>query len=209
MIDKEEYPDRILCGSETFTEDLAQNWAAVKKEPQIIGDFNWTGWDYIGETGVGMVEYEGEKDDLWRLAYCGDFDLIGNRRAQSWYREAVWGLTAHPWIAVQHPDHFGKEPERTPWSFFDGSACWDYPGREGQETAVQVYADGEEVELLLNGVSFGRKAAGEAAGYITEFSIPYHPGELTAVAYCDDREISRWSLLSGTGETSLVLDWDD
>lgn len=205
MIDKEEYPDRILCGSETFTEDLAMNWAAVKREPRIIGDFNWTGWDYIGETGVGKMEYEGEKDDFWRLAYCGDFDLIGTRRAQSWYRESVWGLAKHPWIAVQHPDHFGKEPERTPWSFFDGLACWDYPGWEGKETAVQVYADGDEVELLLDGMSLGRKAAGEDAGFVTEFSVPYHPGELTAVVYCKNQETGRWSLQSGIGKTSLVL----
>ena len=210
--DKTAYPERILCGSETFSEDLAANWALVESNPQIIGDFNWTGWDYIGETGLGMVEYPDETatsdqtdTPYYRLAWCGDFDLIGNRRAQSYYRQTVWGQSSHPWILVQHPEHFGKQPERTPWSFFDGLPIWDYPGKEGCPAAIQVYADADEVELFLNETSLGKKATGKATGFVTEFTVLYEAGELGAVAFRAGKEISRHTLVSGIGKSRLLL----
>ena len=212
LLDKAEYPERILCGSETFSEDLAANWELVKSNPQIIGDFNWTGWDYIGETGLGMVEYLDETSSpdsaeasLYRLAYCGDFDLIGNRRAQSYYRQTVWGQSSQPWIMVQHPEHFGKKQEHSPWSFFDGLPIWDYPGKEGCTATVQVYADADEVELFLNETSFGKKTAGRAVGFVTEFTVPYEAGELCAIAFREGKETSRHTLVSGTGKSHLLL----
>ena len=207
LLDEKEYLDRILCGSETFSEDLFSNWQLVEARPQILGDFNWTGWDYIGENGIGMVEYaeNGTAPGFWRLAYCGDFDLVGTRRAQSYYREAVWRQAAHPWILVQDPRHFGKPAEKTPWSFFDGMPFWDYPEMEGHMCKVQVYADADEVELFLNGKSLGRKAAGQAAGFVTKYEVPYECGELTAVAYRGGAESARWSLRSGEGHTSVSV----
>ena len=209
LLDLEEYPDRILCGSETVSGDLSSNWKLVKAYPHILGDFNWTGWDYIGEAGVGKNEYEDEDGkktaSLWRLAYCGDFDLIGMRRAASYYREAVWNCAGHPWILVQDPSHFGKKAETTPWSFFDGRPVWDYPGMEGKPAKIQVYSDSEEIDLLLNGRSLGRKAAGEGVSFITEYDVPYEEGELCAVAYKDGAEISRWTLKSGIGPAEISV----
>ncbi|MDE7187195.1 MAG: glycoside hydrolase family 2 protein, partial [Lachnospiraceae bacterium] len=53
------HPNRIIVGSETFPQDIAKNWAMVKKYPYLIGDFMWTGWDYIGEAAIGSWNYEG------------------------------------------------------------------------------------------------------------------------------------------------------
>ena len=73
----------VLVGSETFPQDIAKNWAMVKKYPYLIGDFMWTAWDYIGEAGVGTWSYEADakgfdKPYPWLLADTGAFDLLGN-----------------------------------------------------------------------------------------------------------------------------------
>ena len=47
------HPDRVIFGSETFPQDIAKNWAMVKKYPYLVGDFMWTAWDYLGEAGGG------------------------------------------------------------------------------------------------------------------------------------------------------------
>lgn len=52
-IEGKKHPNRLIYGSETFPQDIAKNWEMVKKYPYIIGDFMWTGWDYLGEAGMG------------------------------------------------------------------------------------------------------------------------------------------------------------
>ena len=53
------HPDRVIYGSETFPQDIAKNWAKVERLPYLVGDFMWTGWDYLGEVGLGAWSYEG------------------------------------------------------------------------------------------------------------------------------------------------------
>ncbi|WEV36512.1 glycoside hydrolase family 2 TIM barrel-domain containing protein [Lactobacillus sp. ESL0677] len=55
--DSDSYPNRIMVGSETYPPEIARNWDNVLKLPQVIGDFTWTGWDYLGEAGVGVPSY--------------------------------------------------------------------------------------------------------------------------------------------------------
>ena len=45
------YPNRIIVGSETLPKKLYTNWKLVEKLPYLIGDFMWTSWDYLGESG--------------------------------------------------------------------------------------------------------------------------------------------------------------
>ena len=47
------HPNRVIFGSETFPQDIAKNWKMVKEYPYLVGDFMWTAWDYLGETGIG------------------------------------------------------------------------------------------------------------------------------------------------------------
>ena len=73
------------------------NWAAVEKYPHVIGDFVWTAWDYLGESGIGHTSYEGEAGGLkpfpWHVANCGDLDICGRKWPQSHYRENIKRFT--------------------------------------------------------------------------------------------------------------------
>ena len=47
-----------MVGSETNPPKIDELWRLVRELDYVIGDFTWTGWDYLGEAGIGRVEYE-------------------------------------------------------------------------------------------------------------------------------------------------------
>jgi beta-galactosidase len=205
------YPHRIIVGSETNPPAIAGNWTLVKKHPQIIGDFLWTGWDYIGEAGLGVPAYRFGEGGFGaqfpcQLAYCGDFDITGFRRPLSYFHEMIYGLTDTPCIAVQRPDKYGQPVMKTPWILSDSVSSWSYPGMEGKPVVVEVYAAGDEVELLLNGESLGRKPAGKAGGYYVLFDIVYQPGTLEAVSYENGEVIGKSCLTTADGPCHLMAE---
>ena len=65
--DAKQYPHRIMVGAECYPGALYENWQLCKQLPQLIGDFGWAAWDYLGEAGVGQHRY-GE---------ALDYDLYG------------------------------------------------------------------------------------------------------------------------------------
>ncbi|MCD8106033.1 MAG: DUF4982 domain-containing protein [Lachnospiraceae bacterium] len=186
--DAKDYPNRVIVGSETYPPDIARNWGIIKNASHVIGDFTWTGWDYIGEAGVGIPAYHWGEGGFGaefpaQLAYCGDIDITGRRRPASYYRECVFGLRKEPYIAVQNPRHYGEPLIKTPWVISDATPSWTWEGCEGKPVIIEAYAPGDEVELFVNGKSVGRKPSGEAAGYRTLFETTYEPGTVTAVVY--------------------------
>lgn len=212
--DGKAYPNRVIVGSETYPPEIARNWELVERLPHVIGDFTWTGWDYIGEAGVGIPAYKWGEGGFGaafpvQLAYPGDFDITGFRRPASYYREAVFGLRKKPYIAVQNPTHYGEFLIKTPWVISDAAASWNWDGMEGKPAIVEVYAQGDEVELLLNGTSLGKKAAGKEAGFRTLFETTYEPGILTAISYENGHEIGRNELATAGCERTLCVEKEE
>ncbi|MCP1133651.1 DUF4982 domain-containing protein [Paenibacillus polysaccharolyticus] len=208
--DIERFPNRIIVGSETYPNNIDVNWNFVKEHSQIIGDFTWTGWDYLGEAGIGRVHYDVEGPTHliqsaypWIAGWCGDIDIIGNRRPVSYYREIVFGLRKTPYIAVQRPEHYTKEVTLSKWSWSDTVSSWSWTGYEKKPIKVEVYSDAEEVELLINGRTIGKKEMDENKRFIAEFDTVYETGEIVAVAYDGGQEVGRMSLHSATGNVIL------
>jgi len=209
--DKTLYPGRVIVGSETHPNNIDRNWRLVMDNGHVIGDFTWTGWDYIGEVGIGRVAYnavgslEHMADYPWLTAWCGDIDILGNRRSISYYREIVFGLRKDPYIAVYKPEHYHDTPEYMHWSWTDTVSNWSWIGFKGKPIKIEVYSDADEVELLLNGKSVGKAAAGEKNRYKAIFDITYSPGTLEAVAYCAGKETGRHQLQSADEDMILSL----
>ena len=170
---------------ETYPADIARLWEIVERQPHVIGDMTWTGYDYIGESGCGIFYYDGRMGfgENWpaSLSYIGDIDLIGNRRSISYYREVVYGLRRKPCIAVQRLNHYGETPSKTSWMFSDSLASWTWTGYEEKSAVIEIYSDAEEVELFLNGRSLGKKPAGPKNQYLAVYEAAYEPGRLEAV----------------------------
>lgn len=204
-----EYPNRVFYGAETLPPDIALNWKKVKELPACIGDYTWTAWDYLGEAGIGVVTYDGRltfaKPYPAYLAYCGDFDITGYRRPMSYLREIVFGLRKSPYIAVQLPEHYGKEPLYTPWALPTTVSSWTWKGHEGKHCLVEVYSDAPEVELFVNGNSVGRQPAGEEHDFRVIFDTVYMPGVIMATAYYEDGITENYCLCTAKDEVFLCM----
>lgn len=109
---------------------------------------------------------------------------------------------------MERVDRYGKKHSKTPWMFKDNISSWTWPGYEGEPAIVDIYSAEEEVELFLNGISCGRKPAGEACGYIATYEICYEPGELLAVSYRAGKETGRYLLRTAGNEIGLLVTAD-
>lgn len=140
-----------------------------------IGQFVWTGYDYLGEP----TPY----DNYWpsRSSYFGILDLAGLPKDRYYLYRSVWNKQAHTLHILPH---------------------WTWPGREGKVTPVFVYTDYPEAELFINGKSQGRQrkvtaprpddhgastpalSAERAKRYRLMWNdVRYEPGEVRVVAY--------------------------
>jgi len=178
--DRARVPGRVAYGSESVASEAAEHWQAVRELDHVIGDFVWTAVDYLGESGIGRAHFEEEPAPLlatypWHVSGCGDLDLCGFKRPQSFYRDVVWRRGEPLFIAVHPP---GPEPTVTYWGWPDVRPSWTWPGHEGERFRVDVYSACESVELLLDGESLGTKAPDRC---IATFEVPYRPGTLRAV----------------------------
>ena len=204
-IDAKKYPDRMMVGSETMAGDLPYNWARVKKYPQLIGDFVWSAWDYLGEACIGDWTYYSYKG-LPLLAGQGMVDITGYAKAQMAFMQVVWGIRKQPYLAVRPVNHSGERPKTGAWQFTNAIASWNWDGYEGKKTIAEVYSDAYAVRLFLNGKKIGEKRVKNCKAL---FPVRYRAGTLTVVALDEKgKELSRTSLITGGRETFLRVKTD-
>ena len=137
-----------------------------------------------GPMNVGAMMAGGSTISLpfpWFNCYCGDIDLIGQAKPQWYHRRVVWGLSKLE-MAVQRPVPQGRTETISAWGWSDELRSWTWPGSEGKTLKVRVYAQAEQVRLLLNGKEIATNAVSDESEWKTEFDVPYAAGELKAVA---------------------------
>src|SRR5262249_14679266 len=156
--------------------------------------------------GIGRMQYGGgdagdggTRGPLgsypWITSNTRDIDITRFRRPVSDWRAIVLGPRHAPHVPVRPPQHHaGPSTLRGGWSFTDAIASWSWPGFEGKPITVEVYADADEVELLVNGTAVGRAAVGDTHPYLASIDTTYVPGELTAIAFRDGAEAGRIAL---------------
>ncbi|MFN3649376.1 MAG: glycoside hydrolase family 2 TIM barrel-domain containing protein [Armatimonadota bacterium] len=224
--DHARHPERVILGTESFAQHAFENWQLVRKHPYVIGDFVWTGMDHLGESGIGnaqLVPAAREPADPaaewsasfafalrpypWFNNYCGDLDLIGEKKPQSYYRDVVWGRSRLE-MAVQRPVPSGRREVLSPWGWSDELRSWTWPGHEGQPLQVRVYSTGDQVHLLLNGREIGVQPVSEETKLRAEFTVPYAPGELRAVAMRQGQPIAELTFRTAGPPAKLRLKAD-
>lgn len=186
--DHERVPNRVMVQTESYSRDTWRNYRKVQDEPWVIGDFVWTAIDYLGESGIGRWYYEGEPaKEPWEApmfpnhaAYCGDIDLVGQRKPISHYRSMLWNKDGEQlYMAVREPDGYYGKIHTTMWSVWPTYESWTWPGHEGKNIDVEVYSHEPKVRLYLNDQLIGEK---EVAQGMATFTLPYQPGTLRAMA---------------------------
>ena len=136
------------------------DWVWQDDYDWVIGEFVWTGYDYLGEP----TPY----DEYWpaRSSYFGICDLAGLPKDRYFLYKSKWNKEEHTVHLLPH---------------------WTWPNRKGQVTPVYCYTDGVEGELFVNGKSQGRirKNPKERLDrYRLRWnSVKYEPGEIKVIAY--------------------------
>ena len=212
------HPQKLFMATEYYPSAALENWEVTEKHPYVIGGFSWTAMDYIGEANIGGPTNVAESTKLpqglmilmyffkptsWPVfnAHCGDLDLIGNRKAASYYQNVVW-RTSPIEMLVHRPIPTGKKEVRSPWGFPDELKSWTWPIQAGaaqeQTMQVNVYTRSKRVRLELNGKTIAEQTVPDSSITAT-FAIPYQPGTLTARGFDGEKEIGS-STLSTAGK---------
>ena len=171
-------PEWAMCPDVEFTYQ--------DKLPQVLGEFVWTGFDYLGEPTPFWNWRDKDAND-WpaRSSYFGFVDLAGFPKDRYYLYQSQW--TAKPMVhLLPH---------------------WNWEGKEGQEIPVMAYSNADDVELFLNGKSLGKKArysdhwempvghnVSATGKFMTKYrriwQVPYRPGTLKAVAYQNGKQVA-------------------
>jgi beta-galactosidase len=179
-------------------------FAALEASPAVLGEFVWTGFDYLGEP-TPYVNDEAAKKTDWpaRSSYFGIVDLAGFPKDRYYLYQSVW--TSEPMVHIL--------------------PHWNWAGREGQSIPVMAYTNADQVELFLDGRSLGRKQRGAEAvtlpvgkkvsdsltfvsRYRMLWQVPYEPGTLRAVAYKAGRAVATAEVRTAGPPARLALSPD-
>lgn len=135
--------------------------ALAEDYPWTMGQFVWTGFDYLGEPSP----YD---TDAWpnHSSMFGIIDLASIPKDRYWLYRSVWNQDSPTLHILPH---------------------WNWEGREGEVTPVYVYTSYPKAELFLNGKSLGvREKCDSTLQHRFRLmwnDVRYEPGELTVVAY--------------------------
>lgn len=214
--DHERVPSRIIVHTESFPRDAFTNWKIVKDNNYILGDFVWTAWDYLGESGIGRWYHNGEptvnmsKPELFpnHGAYCGDIDLTGWRKPVSHYRSMLYNNNEKIYMAVREPEVAPDSIHTTTWAVWPTWESWTWPGFEGKKIQVEVYSKFPKVRLYRNNTLIGEKKTGEAEKFMAKFYVPYEQGELRAYGVMDEKNVDSCLLKTASGAAKLKLTAD-
>ncbi len=154
--------------------DPEQLWKFVDIHDYVIGDFMWTGVDYLGESFWPFKNF-----------FSGVLDLCGFKKDGYYFYQSQW--IKKPMLHI--------------------FPHWNWKGREGQIIPVLCYTNCNEVELFLNGKSYGEKRIEfprqghsgawnkyakpvvnpTTADLHLEWDVPYEPGVLKAIGKIDGK----------------------
>ena len=203
------HPDRVIWGAESYPKQASENWGMVERLPYVIGDFVWTAMDYLGEAGIGSASYRKEGSQSmfqewpWYNGWCGDIDLIGQKKPQSYYRDVVWHR-APITMAVERPAPEGTHQSVSWWGWQLEEQCWTYPDlAEDAPMTVNVYSRSPKVRLYLNDELIGEQETSNT--FWAAFTVGYRQGTLRAVEFDGNAEGASFELTTTGQPASLRL----
>ncbi len=155
-------------------------------KPWVIGEFVWTGFDYLGEP----TPY----DEAWpsRSSYFGISDLAGIPKDRYYLYRSRWNTKDETLHILPH---------------------WNWEGREGKTTPVFVYTNHEKAELFVNGKSQGKRVKNDSTPQnryrLMWMDVKYEPGELKVVAMDDNgNPVASKKVITAKEPHNIVLESD-
>ncbi|MGJ8651138.1 MAG: glycoside hydrolase family 2 TIM barrel-domain containing protein [Opitutaceae bacterium] len=154
-------------------------WKRTKETPWIMGEFRWTGFDYLGEASFGGGTWPAR---IWNF---GIIDLCGFPKDHYYFYQSQW--TDKPMVHIL--------------------PHWTHPGMDGVEIPVVAYSNCDEVELFLNDKSLGKMPPRELLDFV--WKVPYQPGTLKAIGYRDNTAVAEKVFHTAGHPTQIELTADN
>lgn len=193
-IDSKKYPLRLMYGSETMIKDIKINYESSFKYPNVIGDFIWSGIDYLGEASSNDYRYYSYQG-LPLLAGAGCIDFSYKKTAEMEYIQTIWENRVKPIILLSPVDHYFETPFKSAWRFTNSITSYNFQGYENKPCEVEVYSSAYKVQLLINNKSIGIK---KLKNCIAKFKTRYQSGSIKAIAFDKQNNILETSeMMSG------------
>ena len=154
------------------------DFALAEDKPWTIGQFVWTGFDYLGEPSP----YD---TDAWpsHSSLFGIIDLASIPKDRYYLYRSIWNKNSATLHVLPH---------------------WNWEGREGKKVPVFAYTSYPSAEVFVNGKSYGRQSkSNESLQHRYRLMWPdvvYEPGELKVIAYDKDGEIADEKIVQTAGK---------
>ena len=176
--DHEKYPDRPLYGSENGM--TLEMWNYVADNDYVMGQFLWTGFEYLGEAGRFPS----------RSNTAGVIDLAGNRKPEFYFRQSLWSKT--PMVFIGTTNRLTNSGRESLWAHKRVDPVWNW--KKGETISVNAFTNCEEVELFLNGNSLGNKKMADFINRTITWEVPFEAGTLKAIARNQGMEAAVYEL---------------
>jgi beta-galactosidase len=164
--DHQKYPKRVLYGSENGM--TLEAWNSVANNDYVMGQFLWTGFEYLGEAG----QFPG------RHSTSGIIDLAGNKKPEFFFRQSLW--SNKPMVYLGTTDRTSNQGPVNLWSHKRVDPVWNW--KDGQTINVNAFTNCESVELFLNDKSLGTRNLKDFQSRVITWDVPFEAGKLKAVA---------------------------
>jgi hypothetical protein len=181
------YPKRPLYGSENGM--TLEMWNYVADNDYVMGQFLWTGFEYIGEAG----RYPSRSNT------AGVIDLAGNRKPEFYFRQSLW--SDKPMVFIGASDRSVKSGPDNLWSHKRVEPHWNW--ETGKTISVNAFTNCGEVELFLNGRSLGNKKRTDFVNRVISWDVPYEKGTLKAIAKNNGVEAASFEIKSSGAPAAI------
>jgi beta-galactosidase len=186
------YPKRPLYGSENgMTLDM---WNYVTHNDYVMGQFLWTGFEYLGEAGSFPA----------RSNTAGVIDLAGNKKPEFFFRQSLW--SDKPMVFIGTSDRTIKSGPDNLWSHKRVEPLWNWAN--GKVISVNAFTNCEEVELFLNNRSLGNKKMADFQNRTISWDVPFEKGTLKAVAKNNGKQVAEYELKTTGAPVKIVASHD-
>jgi len=186
--DHQKFPGRIIYGSENGMS--LEAWKAVSDNDFVIGQFLWTGFEYLGEAGKFPS----------RHSTSGIIDLAGNKKPEFYFRQSLW--SDKPMVFIGTTDHLTDNDPGNLWAHKSVDPVWNW--KPGQQIIVNVFTNCEVAELFLNNKSLGIKKMSDFKNKTITWEVPFERGKLKVVARISGKDLASYEL-NTTGKPVRIV----
>jgi beta-galactosidase len=170
-----EYYSGTLHSYEDY--DRKNPWRYVLEDDNVLGQFIWTGIDYLGEAGWPSKGWTGSSLDI-----CGFY------KDQAWLRKSYWSEEPVAHICF-YDNTLPNNYARGRWNFPYTASHLNLDSLHRRVVNAAVYTNCEEVELWINGKKVGRRKLEDFQNNIIDWPFDYAPGELKLIGFRNGKEV--------------------